>query len=157
MGARTDIVDTVVDDGVRRGDGGIEELRLPSAPAAVRLAFLITGDAYPAEDITQEAAWEGTWTGGIARDGAGGILHEILRGTGAYNGLTYERSGWFSPADPDGMLGTPITVTGWIEATDGSPWSARLARHRRTSRSPSSERAPSSGSGRGRWRCPIPG
>lgn len=68
-----------------------------------------------------DGTWEGTWTGGIMREGAEGFLHEVLRGTGAYEGLTLDRSGWFSPADADGMLGTPVAVSGWIEEADGSP------------------------------------
>lgn len=56
MDARTDIVGSVVgDETLRPREGGIEELYLRSAPAAVRLAFLITGDAYLAEDVAQEA------------------------------------------------------------------------------------------------------
>lgn len=55
MGARTDIVGGVVSDEGLPGEGPIEQLYLRSAPAAVRLAFLITGDTHLAEDVTQEA------------------------------------------------------------------------------------------------------
>ncbi len=56
MGPRTDIVGTVVSEGLGRpGEGGIEGLYVRSVPAAVRLAFLITGDPHLAEDIAQEA------------------------------------------------------------------------------------------------------
>lgn len=55
MGARTDIVGGVVSDEGLHDEGPIEQLYLRSAPAAVRLAFLITGDTHLAEDVTQEA------------------------------------------------------------------------------------------------------
>jgi RNA polymerase sigma-70 factor (sigma-E family) len=55
MGARTAIVGTEVGDERRPDEGGIEDLYLRSVPAAVRLAFLITGDAHLAEDVAQEA------------------------------------------------------------------------------------------------------
>ena len=53
--ARTDIVEGAVTEDGQSAEGPIEQLYLRSAPAATRLAFLITGDAHLAEDISQEA------------------------------------------------------------------------------------------------------
>jgi RNA polymerase sigma-70 factor (sigma-E family) len=55
MGPRTDIVGSVVSEDGRHDEGRIERLYLQHAPAATRLAYLIVGDAFLAEDIAQEA------------------------------------------------------------------------------------------------------
>lgn len=55
MGVRTDIVGSAVIEDGRPDEGRIERLYLRHAPAATRLAYLITGDAHLAQDIAQEA------------------------------------------------------------------------------------------------------
>jgi len=55
MGVRTAVVGTEVGDERRPDEGGIEDLYLRNVPSAVRLAFLITGGTYLAEDIGHEA------------------------------------------------------------------------------------------------------
>jgi hypothetical protein len=69
----------------------------------------------------QGGSWDGSWTGGIAAGGNVHHVHQVARGTGDYEGLVADFSGWFVEAGEGFTPDIQVINAGWIQSADGGP------------------------------------
>ena len=69
----------------------------------------------------QGGSWDGSWTGGIAAGGDVHHVHQVARGTGDYEGLVADFSGWFVEAGEGFTPDIQVINAGWIQSADGGP------------------------------------